>query len=136
MFGIRPRFSRHAFFRLCLGLLVTIGITSGRPSLGTEPLKPPGGSLHGILVNGAGAPIYGFSNLKLADWLGIKVLHANFVILDSKVRPIGNVALIPTSTPGVYVWISDQGPRGVVQAVPGGATWRDAPGGSGKYVPL
>jgi hypothetical protein len=130
------RISSNPFNTLgLLGLLVAATVFTSGLAKGQDADRI-GGSYNGVMVNGNGTPVYGFANIKAGTWLGVKVLHANFVILDGKQRPIGNAAVIGTSTPGTFVWISDIGPSGIVQASPSGVIWRDAAGGSGKYVPL
>lgn len=119
----------------CAAMLLAAATSVGQSYAGDSP-KAPGGSIHGVLVNSQGSPVYGFSNIRVTNWLGIQVLHANFVSFDGVQRPIGNVTLIPTSTPGVFVWTSDQGPSGIIQANGQAVGWRDATGGSGKYIPL
>ena len=111
------------------------GFVRAEPRVPLRPLAS-GWSTHGILVSGNGNSVYGWANLKPSTWLGMQVIHANFVVLEGGSRPIGNVAIIPTSTPGLYVWISDQGPSGTIQTLPSGIQWRDASGGSGLYRPL
>lgn len=101
-----------------------------------QDVLPVGGSFNGVMVNGNGTAVYGFANIKASTWLGLKVLQANFAILDGRQRQVGTAVVIGTSTPGTFVWLTDIGPSGIVQAAPGAVIWRDAAGGSGKYVPL
>lgn len=124
------------FFRTSLGLALVLCVGFASTTLLAGLRRPSGWSTNGILVNSTGTAVYGWANLKPAMWLDIQVFHANFAILDGAQRPIGSVAIIPTSTPGVYVWISDQGPTGTIRTSPSEVVWRDASGSTGTYRPL
>ncbi len=92
---------------------------------------------HGLLANAAGKPVYGFANISVAKWLGLQVFTANFVQFHSTGKyTFGNVAIVASSQPGVYVWVTDVGISGVGRATPSGVHWEDALHNSGKYIPL
>lgn len=96
-----------------------------------------GYSRHGLLVNAAGKPVYGFANINVAKWLGLQVFTANFVQFHPGGKyTFGNVAIVASSQPGVYVWVTDVGISGVGRATASGVQWEDALHNSGKYIPL
>lgn len=96
-----------------------------------------GYSAHGLLVDNNGQPVYGFADIRVARWLGLQVFTANFVKFNpSGKHTFGNVAIVASSQPGVYVWVTDVGISGVGRATPSGIQWEDALHNSGKYIAL
>ena len=135
-------------FRKKLALLiVAISVTSvcaasvqaqvNQTPAGKAPLlKAPGGSANGLLVKAGNQPVYGFANLQVTNWLGLKVFRADFVQFTPNGPVFGSVAIAPSAQPGVYLWISDKGPAGVLTATPAGVTWTDSSQATGRYIPL
>jgi hypothetical protein len=119
------------------GLFVVTGTTLSHAQTPVTPRPVLGISTNGMLVGANGAPKYGFANLHPTTWLGLNVIHANFAIVSTGGRhTMGNVAIVATDQPGMFVWITNVGVNGVLRNGPNGVTWEDSTGASGRYVPL
>ena len=125
---------------LAVCLLVSWGASPSHAQQASAERPAPindGYAKHGLLVNAAGRPVYGFANITVAKWLGLQVFTANFVQFHPGGKyTFGNVAIVASSQPGVYVWVTDVGISGVGRATPSGVQWEDALHNSGKYIPL